>query len=130
MVSKICINYTVHWAAPAEKYLLIFAHFIGCRNNFAAYRTNAARLLKDIRQGNTAFLNAFKHICCGENVRTPHGIARVALAGQSTVAGCSHATIFYHEGAFQRNQEGRKPEELIIVLSTSCSACLRKACRP
>jgi len=77
MVSKIRINCTVRRAAPAEKYLLIFAHFIGCGNNFAANRTNAARLLKDFGQGDTAFLNAFKHIRCGENVRTLHGIARV-----------------------------------------------------
>ena len=87
MVSKIRINYTVRRAAPAEKYLLIIAYFIGCGNNFAANRTDAARLLKDFGQGDTAFLNAFKHIRCGENVRTPYGIARVALSGQSTVAG-------------------------------------------
>src|SRR6266699_378546 len=101
MVSKIRINYTVRWAAPAEEYLFIFTHFIGCGNNFATNRTNAARLLKKFRQGNTAFLNAFKYIRCGENVNTLHGISRVALAGQSAVAGCSHATIFYHEGTFQ-----------------------------
>ncbi len=78
MVSKIRINYTVRWAAPAEKYLLIFADFISCGNNCAANRTDAARLLKDFGQGDIAFLNAFKHIRCGENVRTPHGITRVA----------------------------------------------------
>src|SRR2546421_4373116 len=99
MVSKIRINYTVRWAAPAEEYLLIFAHFIGCGNNFAANRTNAARLLKDFGQGNTAFLIAFKHIRWGENVNTLHGISRITLAGQSTVAGCLDATLFYHEGA-------------------------------
>ena len=87
MVSKIRINYTVRRAAPAEKYLLIFADFISCGNNCAANRTDAARLLKDFGQGDIAFLNAFKHIRCGENVRTPYGIARVALSGQSTVAG-------------------------------------------
>ena len=27
--------------------------------------------------GRSAFLNVFKHIRCGENIRTPHGIARV-----------------------------------------------------
>src|SRR5947208_13348779 len=98
MVSKIRINYTVRRAAPAEKYLLIFAYFIGCGNNFAANRTNAARLLKDFGQGDTAFLHAFKYIRCAENVDTLHGSTCVALPGKSTVAGCSHTTLFYHEG--------------------------------
>src|SRR5260370_12991196 len=102
MVSKIRINSTVRRAAPAEEYLLIFAHFIGCGNNFDTNRTNAACLLKDFGQDNTAFLNAFKHIRYAENVNTLHEISRVALARQSTLAGCSHATIFYHEGAFQK----------------------------
>ena len=77
MVSKIRINYTVRRAAPAEKYLLLFADFIGCGNNFTADRTNAPCLLKDFGQGDIAFLNAFKYIRYGENVRAPHRIARV-----------------------------------------------------
>src|SRR6266699_5781639 len=93
MVSKIRINYTVRWAAPAEEYLFIFTHFIGCGNNFATNRTNAARLLKKFRQGNTAFLNAFKYIRCGENVNTVHGISRVALARQSTVYMLLYSTM-------------------------------------
>src|SRR5437588_12621372 len=83
MVSKIRINYTMRWAVPAEKYLLIFAHFIGCGNNFATKRTNAARLLKDFGQGDTAFLNAFKHIRCAENVCTLHEISEQPWPGNA-----------------------------------------------
>src|SRR2546423_15627225 len=93
MISKIRINYTVRRAAPAEKYLLIFAHFIGCGNNFAANRTNAARLLKKFRQGDTAFLYASKHIRCGETINTLHGSTRVALARQSTVYKLLYSTM-------------------------------------
>src|SRR5207237_5515323 len=93
MVSKIRINYTVCRAAPAEKYLFIFAHFISCGNNFATNRTNAARLLKDFGQGDTAFLHAFKYIRCAENVNTLHGSTRVALARQSTVYMLLYSTI-------------------------------------
>jgi hypothetical protein len=51
--AKVGVCNAMYWARAREKNLLMGAHFIGRWNNFAAGRTNTARVLEDFGQDET-----------------------------------------------------------------------------